>query len=130
MKTLSIRQPHAHAIIHGIEQPDGSRLFKPVENRVWRANIRGRVAIHASRYDPKELREALEFWQDRGIAKRLPFGMVYGAVIGTVEIYDCVMKHDSPFFVGPYGFLLRDPVAIAPVTAMGHLGFWDWEPPR
>lgn len=129
MKTLSVKQGHAHAIIHGVEQPDGSRLFKDVENRSRLTHLRGRIAIHACQYDPKELRETLEFWRERGIAERLPGLMRYGAVIGTVEIYDCVTAYDSPFFVGPYGYLLRNPVAIDPVTVAGHLGFWDWEPP-
>jgi hypothetical protein len=130
MKTLSIRQPHAHAIIHGVEQTDGSRLFKPVENRSWATNLRGRIAIHASQFNPKELREAREFWEDRGILGVWPKDLVYGAVIGTVEVYGCVTEFDSPFFVGPYGFLLRNPIPIEPVFVPGHLGFWNWEPPR
>jgi len=43
MKALSIRQPWASLIMAGI---------KPVENRTWKTNFRGRIWIHAGkRYD-------------------------------------------------------------------------------
>lgn len=38
MTALSIRNPWAHAIIAGL---------KPVENRSWRTNFRGRFVVHA-----------------------------------------------------------------------------------
>ncbi|HTV55212.1 MAG TPA: ASCH domain-containing protein, partial [Terriglobia bacterium] len=39
MKALSIRQPWAWLIVNG---------FKPIENRSWNTNFRGRILIHAS----------------------------------------------------------------------------------
>lgn len=38
MKAISIKQPWASLIAHGI---------KDIENRSWRTNYRGRVLIHA-----------------------------------------------------------------------------------
>ena len=38
MKAISIKQPWASLIAHGI---------KDIENRTWRTNYRGRVLIHA-----------------------------------------------------------------------------------
>jgi tetratricopeptide (TPR) repeat protein len=43
MKALSIRQPWAWLIVHGV---------KDVENRTWRTNFRGRFLVHAGmRFD-------------------------------------------------------------------------------
>ena len=39
MKALSIKQPWASLIAHGI---------KDIENRTWKTNFRGRIYIHAS----------------------------------------------------------------------------------
>lgn len=39
MKALSIKQPWASLIAHGI---------KDIENRTWRTHFRGKIYIHAS----------------------------------------------------------------------------------
>lgn len=39
MKALSIKQPFAALIVHGI---------KDIENRTWKTNYRGKIYIHAS----------------------------------------------------------------------------------
>ena len=39
MKAITIRQPWASLIVHGI---------KDIENRSWQTNFRGRVLIHSS----------------------------------------------------------------------------------
>jgi hypothetical protein len=128
MKCLTIRQPWADLIIHGVYGLDDVQVYKPVENRNWRTNFRGRFGVHAAKaFNPRELREALDFLQARGIADCLPGHMHYGCVIGTVDLYDCVSECDSPFFVGPWGFLLRNPQPITPsIPAWGALGFWEW----
>lgn len=93
MKVLSVRQPWAWAIIHG---------GKDVENRSWSTNYRGLVAIHASQqFDMNRLD-----WCDflRGVYGE-PFQTMartydelsnhpLGAIIGVVEIVDCV-KYSS-----------------------------------
>jgi hypothetical protein len=49
-----------------------------------------------------------------------------GNLVGTVEIVDCVKDHPSAFFVGKFGFVLRDPEFIKhPVPFKGALGFFD-----
>lgn len=40
MKTISVRQPYATLICSGV---------KPIENRSWNTDFRGRVLIHASK---------------------------------------------------------------------------------
>lgn len=84
MKCLTVRQPWAHLIIHGIVRQDGVRIWKPVENRTWRTPIRGRIAIQASKAcDNREMLDARELLRDLSIANSLPAHMEYGCVIGS-----------------------------------------------
>ena len=49
-----------------------------------------------------------------------------GYLLGSVEIVDCVAQSSSPWFVGDYGFMLRDPIVFAkPVAFKGALGFFS-----
>jgi len=49
-----------------------------------------------------------------------------GAIIGEVTITGCVDKCNSPWFVGPYGFVLADPVLYdKPIPYKGQLGFFE-----
>lgn len=124
MKALSIRQPWAWAILHA---------GKDVENRDWPTKLRGRIAIHAS----ATLRRAeyLDFLEYYGalVGAGVPDVTVpaheslpLGAIVGTVEIVDCVTRSDSPWFMGDYGFVLRNPIALPePIPCRGALGFWD-----
>ena len=83
MKAFTVYQPYAHAIVAGV---------KHYETRPRRTNIRGRVAVHAGRLDEVQATKHLtngEFWavlEAAGGGGNLP----RGAVIGTVEIVDCV----------------------------------------
>lgn len=51
--------------------------------------------------------------------------MQYGGIIGSVEIVDCVEHSYSPWFMGPHGFLLRNPVSLPFVPCRGRLGFFS-----
>lgn len=127
MKALSVRQPWAWAIVQG---------YKPVENRSRMTSVRGRILIHASlQFDKK----GLEFIRDTmGIA--VPDTFDQGAIVGSVEIVDCMKKdfpiamshpgfeyRENPWFFGPVGYVLREPQAsITPFPAKGKLGFWNF----
>jgi hypothetical protein len=47
-----------------------------------------------------------------------------GGIVGESTILDCVDNHDSPWFFGPYGFVLSHsrPLPFRPVR--GRLGFF------
>ncbi len=48
------------------------------------------------------------------------------ALVGAATIYDCVSASDSPWFCGPFGFLLSHVVALPePIPCKGALGLWD-----
>jgi hypothetical protein len=115
VKALSLRQPFAWAVIHG---------GKDVENRSWHCHFRGPVLIHAARHWHALSPEALS--RQMGIA--VPEGLPRGGIIGRVEIVDCVNRSDSPWFTGPYGFLLCNPIPLPFTPCRGHLGFYDVEP--
>ena len=114
MKAISIKQPWAWAIFHG----------KDVENRTWATKFRGELLIHASKvfdYDGTE-------W----IEKHFPglfTGKVFfhtGRIIGKVTMTDCVIKHPSPWFFGPYGHVYTNPVEFKnPIPYRGALKFFD-----
>lgn len=121
MKAICVRQPHAHRIITG---------EKMLENRNQPWSHVGLVAIHASqsRCDiPLGVRYA---------------GMEFGAVIGVVEMLDCLLatdihagKHDLTFpwlldqrqhAEGKYCYLFINPVRwTEPLPWSGRLGRWD-----
>src|SRR5262245_4993891 len=114
MKTLSIKQPWAWLIMAGL---------KDIENRDWRTHFRGRFAVHAGKYRPSE-EELLEIEQHQGVT--IPRDkLTYGAVLGTVELVDCVTRHGSQWFQGSFGFVLRDPRRCDPIPCNGKLGFFQ-----
>lgn len=112
MKTLSIRQPWAHAILH---------LGKDVENRSWATRYRGTLLIHAGVRRQPKLCDALGLDADK---------LVYGAIVGSVEVVDCVRDYRSRWAEPEqWHWILRNPQAFAtPIALAGRLGLF--EPPQ
>jgi hypothetical protein len=48
-----------------------------------------------------------------------------GVIIGVAEIVDCVTESKSPWFMGDYGFVLKNQRPIKPIPCAGALGFWN-----
>jgi len=131
MKALSIRQPWAWLIAKG---------YKDTENRTWPTKFRGQVYVHAGkRFDRDALKGISEH---KGILlptetvaaiawlslSHTPKFLASGAIIGEVDIVDCVTDSDSPWFTGPYGFVLRDPVLYEKaIPCKGRLGLFEPE---
>lgn len=119
MKALSIRQPWAWLIVHA---------GKDIENRTWPTRFRGRVLIHASKgVTRSEYDEACWFMGEQGIDYgRLPLfdDLQRGGIIGEAEIVDCVTESKSPWFAGPYGFVLRNAKPLPFRPCKGALGFF------
>jgi hypothetical protein len=119
MLALSIRQPWAWLIVHA---------GKDIENRDWSTRVRGRVLVHASKGMTRdEFDSAAIFAFGRTGAARLPpmAGLQRGGIIGSVEIVDCVQRSSSCWFVGRFGFVLRDPMPLPFTPWKGQLGFFD-----
>ncbi len=119
MRALSIRQPWAWLIVNN---------HKDIENRTWPTNFRGRIYVHAGRRMVGDDYPA----QRKYIARAgiiIPEPLDLGAIIGEVTITGCVTAESeaaqSPWFCGPYGFTLADPVAYdTPIPYRGRLGFF------
>jgi hypothetical protein len=108
LKALTLRQPWAWTVFH---------TGKDMENRTWPAKIRGTVAIHAAEEQPSGVYENSKKFI-RGILAKLGIKGVRipsydrldkGAIIGLVDIVDCVSESDSPWFEGPIGYKLANP---------------------
>ena len=132
MRALSIRQPWAWLIVNG---------YKDVENRTWRLPktfmVPQRIYVHAGlkqdydAYDGDATHRRLGAWIQERITPEVSFDwstgqLVLGAIVGEVTVVGCVTSaSELPWFEGPYGFALRDPVAYEePIQCKGRLGFW------
>jgi hypothetical protein len=120
---LSIRQPWADLILLG---------RKDIENRTWRTNFRGTVLIHASqRIDWDGVEMESRYLRRRGRLKATPddgweYDTTTSAIIGMLDIVDCVRRHRSEYFEGPYGFVLRNPVRFRrPIERGGWLNIFQ-----
>lgn len=112
MRALSIRQPWAWLIIHG---------GKDIENRTWKTTLRERIYVHAGKaIDYNAIRYVKEHFPNI----KLPAKFETGGVIGEVTIADCVTEHDSPWFEGPFGFVLKNPKPMKFINLKGKLGFF------
>ena len=128
MKVLTVKQPWAHLICSGI---------KDIENRTWKTNYRGRVLIHASADKKLNLKaltkeqyaEACELFTAKN---KIPIKSVdrweRSAIIGSVEIVDCVINHPSVWAEkGCYNWVLANPILFdKPVLNIkGKLSIWN-----
>lgn len=143
MKTLSVRQPWANLIVHGI---------KDVENRTWKTNSRGRIYIHAPAkvhilteddlplktrgqwiidnfdltykgvdlYPESFLSQWADLWDNQFTS----------AIVGSVEIVDCIRDSKS-VWADPdcWHWVLKDPILIdEPIlNVKGKLSLWEYE---
>ena len=128
MKALSIQQPWSWLIVNGL---------KDIENRDWHTSYRGFVLIHAGKRIDTGLLSKNGYlnqyylgmsphWQTalRAMPERTE-NYETGGIVGYATIKDVVMKSDSPWFRGKYGFVLtqRHPVPFIPLR--GQLGLFD-----
>lgn len=144
MKTLSYKNPFGYLVAAGI---------KPIENRTWKLPEKHkgeRVLIHVS---AKPAQTGLvinvlneQQWNSLSYDQRLLLRsntLITSAIIGSVEIVDCVVNHESiwaekcdPIYKygtdkiaeATYNWVLANPVLFAkPITNVkGKLSFWEY----
>jgi len=125
MKALSIRQPWAWLILNA---------GKDIENRVWAAQYRGPLLIHASAGSPTKWEHRFALTEElqgsllrRGIT--LPSSFERGGIVGRVDLIDCIRPNgarvSSPWFEGPVGWVLANPVSLPFTPYRGRLRLFD-----
>ena len=136
---LSLKQPWAHLIIHGLPDRTGAIHRKNVENRSWRPVLTIalplRLVIHASaKQDPREYWAAVNLCQQEGLDCR---GLLVneqpappvGGIIGMVEVWRIDPPGDDDLdsawrVRGQYGWRVRNPRPLPFYACRGSLGLW------
>ncbi len=124
MKALTIKQPWAWFIANG---------FKDIENRSWPTKYRGVILIHAGKEpyggsNQAAVTTARELCKANGALaheEQVPEVFDYGGIVGIAQIADCVDRHHSPWFFGPYGFVLTNAKPLPYVPCRGTLSLWE-----
>lgn len=147
MKAITIKQPWASLIVHGI---------KDIENRTWpcpKKYIGQRVLIHSSIAIDKSRHPLVSEEQFRAIGGKEEYQKHYysntGCIIGSVKIVGCVVNHPSiwageteKYTVGinpklyeeitrkriVYNWVLANPILFEkPIENIkGKLSFWEY----
>jgi hypothetical protein len=132
VKALSLRQPWASIIVDGP---------KRIENRMSRTWVRGWVLIHAAQtFDATALpwltEQGLKFTAPLDLAPLMHAKVIAkrpdlprGGIIGAMHITDCVQSSDSPFWMGPHGYVIDRVVKLPFTPCRGMLGFFPAELP-
>ena len=118
MKALSIKQPWAWLIVNG---------YKDIENRTWHTRHRGEFLIHASsNFDLIDVaRICNRIRSEMGIKAPSLLDFKTGGIVGIADLVDCVTESYSPWFEGPYGFVIMNARSVPFQKCRGSLGFFD-----
>jgi hypothetical protein len=132
MRALSLFQPWASLVVAGV---------KRIDARCWRTGYRGPVAIYALDKFPEGAALKLCWYPTvraalGGDVRRMPLG----AILGTVELVECIRTEDltptlltrreqlwGNYSPGKWAFVFRGAERFrTPVRAAGRTGLWLW----
>ena len=115
LRALSIRQPWAWLVVNG---------YKDIENRSWRTKHRGPLLIHASSNRSLTTPQNLAAIKKK-YRVRLPNDFDFGAIVGLVDVVDCMKTHPSKWKErGTWGWVLRNPRRLPSRECKGFVGFF------
>lgn len=127
LRALTVKQPFASLICWDV---------KDIENRTQKTNIRGKVLIHAGAqwYQPKKEPSSTLLTNEQRVLlpdSRQLSALFYNnlplsAIIGEVEIIDCVQNHSSVWAIPGYWHWVLDNAILYPnpIPCKGALSFW------
>jgi len=120
IKTITIRQPWAHAILH---------LGKDIENRSWYTHYRGPLLIHAAARAEANPRSLLSQHMSRPPSGNDLRNLQTGCILGVVDLVDCMRGSKSRWAIrGNWHWVLENPRPIKPVECTGRLNLWTPPP--
>ncbi len=140
VKCLSIRQPWPWLICHPEVLRACQLPAKTIENREWAPGYRGLLYIHAGSavdaglFDPRSGKLESWYWERKwGLAGKALYAAMpkhrddypRRAIVGCAQLTDVLGASPDPWFVGPYGLLLANAAAIAPISYPGQLRLFD-----
>ena len=107
----------------------GKPGWRNIINREWPTKGRGWIYIHAAktRVSAAEARIAYELARAAGLW--LPpreDEIRTGGIIGMVRVNDCVRRHSSPWFAGPWGWVLDKPYPLPFEPCAGQPGLFEY----
>ena len=116
-RALTIKNPWAALFVSGT---------KDIENRSWPIRYRGWIFIHAGK-----TREDAEWEACRSLMRHAGIPLTpengtshYGGIVGIARIVDCVTQHPSPWFTGPFGWVLGEARPVRFHPCRGAQGLW------
>ena len=125
MKALTLHPYWAWAIVFG---------SKRIENRTWRTNHRGPLAIHVGKKvrrscDAREIEEITAIDPD-SLGTPEQIDMIRGKVIAVCNLVDVVELEEidktERWAAGPYCWKIEDVQPVnKPVDVTGSLGLWE-----
>jgi hypothetical protein len=138
VRAISLWQPWASAVVFGT---------KKIETRHWSTNYRGPLAIHAAKHlvqrelvmwlqMPEFIQALWPIAKDTRDVCELLDRMPFGAIVGTVELVDCVRvetlielgpleNYLGNYHPGRFGWILEKPIAFeTPIPCVGRQGFF------
>jgi len=143
LKALSVKLPWAWLMFPDLVNHfnmSNDRIYwinpKDIENRSYDTNWRGTIAIQCSkRIEREDIYQAEMLIKERNLKIAIPtlqqLQIFAGKIIGTVDFVDCVEDSDSPWFVGRYGWVLKNPISLPePIPHRGSISpiLWDVQP--
>jgi ASCH domain len=124
MKCLSIQQPWTWLIASG---------YKDIENHNWNTSYRGPVLIHAgAKFDTSWFTPSGQLIHDHPMRDLIPTDMppmtnyYIKSIVAIADLVDVVKQSDSPWFIGPYGFVFENAHMFGnPIPYSGQLKLFD-----
>lgn len=108
---LALQQPWPWPILYA---------GKRIENRTWRTRYQGELVLLAS----KKIDPEFDWSLFTRMGCEVPSDFPTGGIVGMCKLAYVVKNSVDPWFVGPYGFILRNVRPVEFVSYPGSLGLF------